>query len=93
MKAVAEALGAKVCRELTMKQIVDNIPMLREKVNDRAVLRAMHFINEDHRVTRQVAALEEDNFEEFLSLIKESGTAPGSGFRTAIPPTVHWNRA
>jgi galactokinase len=75
MKAVAEALGAKVCRELTMKQVVDKIPLLREKVNDRAVLRAMHFINEDHRVTRQVAALEEDNFEEFLSLIKESGNS------------------
>ncbi|HZJ58283.1 MAG TPA: galactokinase family protein [Clostridia bacterium] len=75
MKAIAEALGAEVCRELTMKQVIDNIPMLRERVNDRAILRAMHFIKENNRVTKQVRALEEDDFTKFLSLIKESGNS------------------
>ena len=71
MKAVAKELEAEVCRELTKKKILENIPLLRQKVNDRAVLRALHFLNENHRVTQQVKALEEDNFEEFLKLVKE----------------------
>ncbi|MFS8542136.1 MAG: hypothetical protein LOD89_08605, partial [Tissierellales bacterium] len=37
MKAVANTLGAEVCRELSMEQLIANIPMLREKVNDRAI--------------------------------------------------------
>lgn len=75
MKAVAKELEAEVCRELTKKKILENIPLLRQKVNDRAVLRALHFLNENHRVTQQVKALEEDNFEEFLKLVKESGNS------------------
>lgn len=75
MKAVANALGVEVCRELAKDQLIANIPSLREKGNDRAILRAMHFLNEDYRVTQQVEALENANFKEFLSLVKESGNS------------------
>jgi len=75
MKSIAEALGVRVCRELSMEQIITNIPMLREKVNDRAILRAMHFIAEDQRVIEQVKALEENQFERFLNLIRDSGNS------------------
>lgn len=75
MKAVAKALGVEVCRDLTKEELIANIPFLRKKGNDRAILRAMHFLNEDHRVSKQVEALENGHFEEFLSLIKESGNS------------------
>lgn len=65
MKAVAQLLGAQVCRQLTKEQVIENIPLIREKVNDRAILRALHFLKENQRVTKQVKALEEGNFEEF----------------------------
>ncbi len=75
MKAVAQALGAEVCRELTKEQLITNVKFLREKTNDRAILRAMHFLNENHRVSLQVKALEEGRFDDFLSLVKESGNS------------------
>lgn len=75
MKAIAKALGGQVCRDITMDEVIENMPRLRKEVNDRAVLRAMHFLNEDHRVTQQVKALEEGNFKEFLCLINDSGNS------------------
>lgn len=73
MKAVASALGKKVCREITMEDVIQNIPRLRKQVGDRAILRAMHFLAEDQRVVRQVEALERGDFDEFLRLVNESG--------------------
>lgn len=75
MKKVAQALGAQVCRELSMEQVIANIPMLRGKVNDRAILRAMHFFADDRRVVEQVKALEENDFEKFLKLVRDSGNS------------------
>ncbi len=73
MKAVAAALGKSVCREITMDEWLANLPALRAKVGDRALLRAFHFIRENERVLRQVDALKRDRFQEFLRLVKESG--------------------
>jgi galactokinase len=46
---------------------------LRTKVNDRAVLRALHFYGDDQRVVDQVNALETNDFKEFLKMIIDSG--------------------
>ena len=43
------------------------------KVNDRAVLRALHFYTEQDRVAEGVAALENQEFDHFLDVIKRSG--------------------
>lgn len=73
MKAVAKALGGKVLREFSLSMVLDNISFLRGKVNDRAILRAIHFFNDDARVVEQVKALENNDFPGFLQLIQESG--------------------
>lgn len=73
MKSVAAALGANVLREVTLEQIVDNIPAIREKTGDRAILRAYHFQGDNQRVVDQVAALENNDFQNFLKMVVESG--------------------
>ena len=73
MKAVAAEFGKSVCREISMKELLPKINILRDKHGDRAVLRAYHFIRENERVQEQVAALKENNFKKFLNLIGESG--------------------
>ncbi len=73
MKAVAACFGQPVLRGITAEQLADSIEELRTKVNDRAILRAFHFIREDARVPEQVAALKEDRIDDFLRLIRESG--------------------
>lgn len=73
MKEVARAFGGKVLREFTKQKVFDNIPYLRSRVNDRAILRAVHFYDDDRRVVEQVQALENGRFEEFMRLVTDSG--------------------
>ena len=58
MKAVAAHLGKPVLRKTDKQAVIDAIPALREKVGDRAILRALHFFNENERVAAQKAALQ-----------------------------------
>lgn len=73
MKSVAKELGAEVLREVTLEQIVEKIPAIREKTGDRAILRAYHFQGDNQRVVDQVAALENNDFQAFLKMVVESG--------------------
>lgn len=73
MKAVAAELGAKVLREVNMQDIIEVAPKIREKVGDRALLRAIHFQGDNQRVVDQVAALENNDFKTFLNMVVDSG--------------------
>ncbi len=75
MKSVAVALGGKVLREFSKEQVLANIPALRTNplVNDRGILRAVHFYDDDARVVQQVAALAAGRRDDFLALIVDSG--------------------
>lgn len=57
MKAVAAAFGKPVLREVEEADVIAALPTLRERLGDRAVLRALHFFEEDRRVERQRDAL------------------------------------
>jgi galactokinase len=73
MKDVARVLGGKVLRDVTRERVLAEMPSLRRHVNDRAILRALHFFADDARVAEQVAALEAGRFDVFLGLVVESG--------------------
>jgi galactokinase len=73
MKSVAAFFGKDVLRGLSLGDLVPKIPSLRAKYGDRAVLRALHFIQENARVEEEIAALKENDFPRFLNLIQESG--------------------
>ena len=75
MKAVAQQLGAKVLGELTIEDVLAHVERLRATAGDRAVLRALHFFEENGRVDRQVQALSEGDAETFLKLVTESGNS------------------
>lgn len=73
MKAVAGFFGCESLRQLSLEDIVLNMPDLRDKFGDRAILRAIHFFHENDRVDKLVHALKNKNFNDFLSSVKESG--------------------
>ena len=73
MKAVARLLGKEVLRDVPETEFFAAIPELRGKVTDRAILRAVHFYQENKRVQAQAQALRENDFAEFLRLTGESG--------------------
>lgn len=73
MESVAQAMGKSVLREIEEDDFYKEIPQLTKKVNDRAILRASHFFNENKRVDNAVKALESNNFDEFKNIITSSG--------------------
>ena len=73
MEAVAGCFGKNVLREVDEEEFKKNIPAIREKVGDRAVLRAIHFFADNNRVLKEVDALKKGNFDEFKAYILESG--------------------
>jgi len=75
MKKVAEFFGKEVCAEITKEQVLDQLSTLRAFAGDRAVLRALHFFEENKRVEAQVMALKEDRFDDFLKNITASGNS------------------
>ena len=73
MKSVAKQLGKEVLRDVSLENVIDAIPALRENVGDRALLRALHFQGDNARVVKQVEALENNDFNLFLSHVIQSG--------------------
>ena len=75
MKSVAQFFGQEVCRGITLEDLISNVKNLRIKAGDRALLRSLHFIEDNERVVDQVRALENGNFKLFLDLVKDSGNS------------------
>ena len=75
MKSLAKIFGVDVLRQVSMDAYLRKINDLRKQVGDRAVLRGLHFLQENERVATQVAALESGNFQEFLELVEDSGNS------------------
>ena len=73
MEQAVEVFGKKVLRDVDETEFMRNISLVREKVNDRAVLRAMHFYAENKRAEAEVKALESGDFDAFKELVTESG--------------------
>lgn len=73
MLSVARFLGGETLRDLSLEELLSGLPDLRKIKNDRAILRAIHFYNENRRVREQARALSEKDFESFRKLVIESG--------------------
>lgn len=73
MRAVAEYFGKNYLRDVSREDIIGNMAELREAVGDRAVLRALHFEDENPRVDELESAIKSGNFTAFLDVINRSG--------------------
>ncbi len=73
MQQVAAHFGEKVLRFVRPEQVYQQINPLREKLGERAVLRAMHFFFENERVKQQVHALQNGDLQAFFAAVNASG--------------------
>ncbi|MDR2921715.1 MAG: galactokinase [Treponema sp.] len=77
MGDVARYFGKKFLRELELSQVLAAASEIRKTAGDRALLRAIHFFNEDRRAAKMAALLEEsgprDAAPQLLELVGESG--------------------
>ena len=85
MKKVAAFLGKEVLNDVDEAEFYAKLPEIRKAAGDRAVLRAIHFFEENRRVQMQVRALHNDNFDAFLNYVNESGRASWMLLQNVIP--------
>ena len=85
LKNICAHFGKDVLTQIDSNDFYASIPVLREKCGDRAVMRAIHFYQENERVPQQVAALEQGDFDKFLALVKESGFSSFMYLQNVIP--------
>lgn len=87
MGQVAHYFGKDVLRECDEQGFFANLPAIRSKCGDRAILRAIHYFAENKRVDGQAAALAEGDFDAFLRLINESGDSSFMYLQNAYSPS------
>lgn len=85
LKSICAQFGKEVLTQIPQEDFFAQLPQLRKACGDRAVMRAIHFYQENARVPQQVAALREGRFETFLSLVKESGHSSYMYLQNVIP--------
>ena len=102
MGAVAAHFGKKFLRDVPEADFRSALPELREKCGDRAVLRALHYFDDDRRAVAEADALDSGDFARFLSLVNASGLSselalqntysPSNPAQQAIPLTLALGR-
>ena len=73
MGEVAAHFGQSVLRDVPEEEFRRAIPSLRVRCGDRAVLRALHYYDDDRRAVQEAKALERGDFAGFLALVNASG--------------------
>ncbi|MBR2809895.1 MAG: galactokinase [Solobacterium sp.] len=72
-RAVARACGCEYLRDVPEEVFYAELRQIRSTCSDRAVLRAIHFFDENVRAQQEISAIENHDYREFLRLAEESG--------------------
>lgn len=75
MKSIANFFSCDCLRQLSKADIILNLKPLRASAGDRAVLRALHFYDENERVDKLYHSLKSEDITSFLNYINESGNS------------------
>lgn len=75
MLAVAAWFGKSVLRQVEEKEFYAAMPRLSKEVSGRAILRAVHFFEENKRVDRAAEAVRKGDMPAFLAAVNESGNS------------------
>ena len=73
MEAVAAHFGKHVLRVVELETVESHVGELRRACGDRAVLRALHYYDENARVLEQAAAIRGGDLPAFFDAVKRSG--------------------
>lgn len=86
IRKVAHELGVDYLADSSLEKLIANFASIREKVkNDRAMLRALHFYNEDQRAIDEREAIRNRDIARLLFLMKESGRSSFEYLQNVYP--------
>ena len=86
MNRIAAACGKVHLREVPEAEFYEKLPTLWQETSGRCVLRAIHFYEEQKRVTCAVEALEHDDYEGFMQVIQASGNSSAKFLQNIYSP-------
>ena len=92
LKTICAHFGKEVLRDVDEEAFYQELPTLRTKCGDRAVMRAIHFFRENKRVPQQVEALQKGDFTTYLTYVKESGYSSWMYLQNVIPAGYKQNQ-
>ena len=75
MKGAAQAMGARFCREKSEVDLLAAFGKIRSEQGDRALLRGIHFMRENERVSAMGKALNRDDISAYLKGVTDSGNS------------------
>jgi galactokinase len=88
MYSIARKMGVEKLAELPEKKFWNGINLCTtdEAISDRAILRAIHFYNENKRVSEMSQAMKVRDLEKILNLLKESGDSSWKYLQNCYEP-------
>ena len=86
MKQVARCMGKEVLRQIPKDEFYAAVPKLWKETSGRAILRAIHFYEEEERVLKGVQTLERSDYEGFLQVIQKSGDSSAKYLQNIYSP-------
>ncbi len=86
MRKVASFFGRDYCREIAPEDVLSRIDDLRSHAGDRGILRYFHFIDDNRRVKAQIEALERDDIDGYLELVRGSGDSSWKYLQNCFVP-------
>lgn len=95
LRSICRYFGKEYLREVPEEQFYSDLTGVRQAAGDRAVLRAIHFYQDNDRVLSQVNALRQNDFAGFLRCVAESGRSSWMYLQNVIPAgrTLHQETA
>jgi len=92
MKAVAAYFGKTVLREIDKDTVMSRAADIRKALGDRALLRSIHFFDENARVDVMLDAIKKGAFNQFLDYVNESGDSSWKLLQNVYSPNSPVNQ-
>ncbi len=87
MNQVAQHFGKSVLRDVAEQAFYDELASLSSRFSHRALLRSIHFFEENHRVDAMVAALDAGRIDAYLKLVNASGRSSAQYLQNTYAPS------
>ncbi len=85
MEIVAQQFNAKKLRKVKESDFYDRLPQLQDTISGRALMRTMHFFDENKRVDICAKAIAKNNDRKFCEMINKSGESSYTMLQNCYP--------
>lgn len=93
MQAVAGFFQKEYLRQINKAEFEVALPLLHRSLSQRAILRAVHYLDENDRVDQMMSAIQANDFSAFKNLVMSSGRSSFMYLQNIYPSLTPENQA